>query len=209
MASNDSVRSVKIGADERTGWSSDRPQRTGGKGRPPRPFGRAMVLAASDALSFPAGSLVLFTGADAVTVHRLVGRLLPRPTVVSYDQLARAVAAKVPAEKVAEITLQMMAKNVGARLAEGQAVVIETAELSSDLRRGLAAIAGPRVGAHLVVLDSGRKAVGDDERFEELRAVVTQARSGEIGAEGFSTVVVLGRSDLDKVTEVEFTQRKR
>jgi hypothetical protein len=211
MASNDSVRSVKIGADEKSGWSSDRPQRTtaAGGGRPPRPSGRAMVLSASDQLSFPNGSLVLFTGADPVVLHRLVGRLLPRPTVLSYDPLARAVAAKVPAEKVAAMTLQMVSKAVRERLAEGLPMVIETTDLSSELRTGLAALAGPPAGSHLVVLDSGRKAVPDEERFEALRTLATQARSGEIGSEGFSTVVVLGRSDLDTVTEVEFTQRKR
>jgi hypothetical protein len=209
MASNDQVRSIKIGADEKTGWSSDRPHRAAGKGRPPRPQGRAMVLSAGDALSFPAASLVLFTGADPITLHRFVGRLLPRPMLINYDQLARAVAEKVPAEKVAAITLQMIGKRVGERLAEGHAVVIETADLTSDVRRALAGLAGPPAGSHLVVLDSGRKAVGDEERFEALRAVSTAARSGEIGSEGFSTVVVLGRSDLDKVTEVEFTQRKR
>jgi hypothetical protein len=211
MASNDSVRSVKIGDDEKSGWSSDRPQRTPkpGGGRPPRPQGRAMVLSAGDALSFPAGSLAVFTGAEPTTLHRFVGRLLPRPTVVAYDPLARAVAAKVPADKVAAITLQLIGKAVRERLGEGQSVVIETADLSSELRTSLAALAPPPAGSHLVVLDAGRKAVGDDERFEALRTVATAARSGEIGSEGFSTVVVLGRSDLDKVTEVEFTQRKR
>jgi hypothetical protein len=209
MASDNAVRSIKIGADEKSGWSSDRPHRAAGKGRPPRPQGRAMVLSAGDALSFPTGSLVLFTGADPVTLHRFVGRLLPRPMVINYDQLARAVATKVPAEKVAAITLQLVGKRIGERLAEGQAVVIETADGTSDLRRAIAALAGPPAGSHLVVLDSGRKAVADEQRFEALRALATQARSGEIGSEGFSTVVVLGRLDLDQVTEVEFTQRRR
>jgi predicted kinase len=210
MASDDTLRSIKIGADETSGWSSDRPQRaTGGGGRPRRPSGRALVLSAGDTLSFPAGGLVVFTGADPVTLHRLVGRLLPRPAVLSHDQLARAVAAKVPAEKVAAITLQLMTKAVSERVAEGKAVVIETTDLTSELRTALAALADRRAGSHLVLLDAGRKAVADEERFEALRAVAAQARSGEIGSEGFSTVVVLGRSDLDKVTEVEFTQRKR
>jgi hypothetical protein len=210
MASSDGVRSVKIGADERTGWSSDRPQRAGsGPGRPPRPAGRALAVAASDTLSFPSGSLVVFTGADAVTVHRLVARLLPRPALISYDTLARAVAEKVPLEQVGEVTLRLVGKRVAERQAEGQATVIETGELSAELRSALAALADRRAGSHLVVLDAGRKAVGDDERFEQLRVVVAGARSGEIGAEGFSTAVVLGRIDLDKVTGIEFVQRRR
>jgi hypothetical protein len=210
MASGDGVRSVKIGADERTGWSSERPQRAkSGPGRPPRPAGRALNVAASDTLSFPSGSLVVFTGADAVTVHRLVARMLPRPALISYDTLARAVAEKVPAEQVEEVTLRLVSERVAERQAEGQATVIETGELSSELRTKLAALADRRAGSHLVVLDSGRKALGDDERFEALRTVVSGARSGEIGAEGFSTAMVLGRVDLDKVTGIEFVQRRR
>jgi hypothetical protein len=210
MASSDGVRSVKIGADERTGWSSERPQRMrSGPGRPPRPAGRALAVAASDTLSFPSGSLVIFTGADAVAVRRLVARLLPRPMLISYDALARAVAEKVPSEQVGEVTLRLVGKRVAERQAEGQATVIETGELSSELRTALAALADRRAGSHLVVLDAGRKAVGDDERFEALRAVVAGARSGEIGAEGFSTAMVLGRVDLDKVTGIEFVQRRR
>lgn len=209
MASSDGVRSVKIGADERTGWSSERPQRaSSGPGRPPRPAGRALAVAPSDTLSFPSGGLVVFTGADAVTVHRLVARLLPRPALISYDALARAVAEKVPPEHVGEVTLRLVGKRVAERQAEGQATVIETGRLSTELRAALAALADRRTGSHLVVLDSGRKAVGDDERFEQLRDVVARARNGEIGAEGFSTATVLGRADLDKVTAIEFVQRR-
>src|SRR3954468_17533067 len=172
MASNDGVRSVKIGADERTGWSSERPQRgRTGPGRPPRPAGRALTVAASDTLTFPSGSLVVFTGADAVTVHRLVARLLPRPALISYDPMARAVAEKVAPEQVGEVTLRLVRKRVAERQAEGQATVIETGDLSTELRTALAALADRRAGAHLVVLDSGRKAVDDDERFEALRTV--------------------------------------
>src|SRR3954468_1157209 len=126
MESSDGVRSVKIGADERTGWSSERPQRArSGPGRPPRPAGRALAVAASDTLTFPAGSLVVFTGADAVTVHRLVARLLPRPALISYDTLARAVAEKVPAEQVGEVTLRLVGKRGAERQGEGQAAGVE------------------------------------------------------------------------------------
>ena len=210
MAPSDGVRSVKIGADERTGWSSERPRRaSSGSGRPPRPAGRALPVPASDTLTFPSGGVVVFTGADAPAIHRLVARLLPRPALISYDVLARAVAEKVPSEQVGEVTLRLVGKRIAERQAEGQATVIETGELSAELRSGLAALADRRAGAHLVVLDSGRKAVGDEERFEALRAIGTGARSGEFGAEGFSTAMVLGRVDLDKVTGIEFIQRRR
>src|SRR5947207_3411919 len=74
---------------------------------------------------------------------------------------------------------------------------------SSDGVRSVKIGADRRAGSHLVVLDSGRQSVADDDRFEALRAVVAGARSGAIGAEGFSTAMVLGRVDLDKVTGIE------
>jgi predicted kinase len=151
---------------------------------------------------------VVVTGADAAAVRRLVGRLLPRPAVISYDALARAVAEKVSPAQVGEVTLRLVRNRVAERQAEGQATVIATGDLSVELRSALAALADRRAGSHLVVLDAGRKAVGDDERFEALRAVAAAARSGEIGAEGFSTATVLGRVDLDKVTAIEFVQRR-
>src|SRR4051794_22327739 len=141
MTSSDGVRSVKIGADERTGWSSERPQRkSSGPGRPPRPAGRALAVAASDTLSFPSGSLVIVTGADAVAVRRLVGRLLPRDAVIAYDTLARAVAEKVPPAQVGEVTLRLVSKRVAERRGEGQATVVATGDLSAELRSALAAL---------------------------------------------------------------------
>jgi len=60
-----SSRSVKISADERTGWSSERPRRDGAPPRPADVSVRSRVLAPSDRLRYSPGSLLLIVGAVA------------------------------------------------------------------------------------------------------------------------------------------------
>ena len=50
MSGSEGPRSVKIGADERTGWSSERPRRAGGPDRPPDISVRCKVLRPAEAL---------------------------------------------------------------------------------------------------------------------------------------------------------------
>ena len=75
MPESPSARSVKIGADERTGWSSERPRR---EGAPPRPVDvsvRHTVLRPSDRLRYSPGSLLLVTGAHAAGLDRFLKTL--------------------------------------------------------------------------------------------------------------------------------------
>src|SRR5437667_279008 len=58
MATRPPGRSVKIGEDERTGFSSDRP-REGGRVRPPDLRVNCRVLAPADRLRYSPGSLLL------------------------------------------------------------------------------------------------------------------------------------------------------
>ena len=60
-------RSVKIGDNERSGWSSERPRRPGEAERPPRQADvsvRGRVLSPSDSLRYSPGSLLLVACAD-------------------------------------------------------------------------------------------------------------------------------------------------
>ena len=66
-SSSSSLRSVKIGSDERTGWSSERPRREGEPERPAPRRRRARAAASSprtDRLRYAPGSLLLVVGAD-------------------------------------------------------------------------------------------------------------------------------------------------
>src|SRR5436190_16682352 len=70
-------RSVKIGADERTGWSSDRPRGRDGQDRPARPIDistRCRTLKPSDRMRYSPGSLVVVVSASPADRDRFVDR---------------------------------------------------------------------------------------------------------------------------------------
>src|ERR1700684_4460088 len=69
------ARSVKIAADERTGWSSERPR---ANNTPPRPVDvsvRCRVLAPSHRLRYSPGSLLIIVGDDASEPARFAERV--------------------------------------------------------------------------------------------------------------------------------------
>src|SRR5918997_2736229 len=72
-------RSVKIGDNERGGWSSERPRRPGEAERPPRQADvsvRGRVLTPSDALRYSPGSLLLVACADPATRDSFCARVI-------------------------------------------------------------------------------------------------------------------------------------
>ena len=72
-------RSVKIGENERGGWSSERPRRPGEAERPPRPADvsvRGRVLSPSDSLRYSPGSLLLIACADPATRDAFCARVI-------------------------------------------------------------------------------------------------------------------------------------
>src|ERR1700759_5362436 len=76
MSEKNTARSVKIGSDERTGWSSERPRPGGG---PPRPVDisvRCRVLAPSHRLRYSPGSLVVIVGPQAAEPARFAERVI-------------------------------------------------------------------------------------------------------------------------------------
>ena len=46
-------------------------------------------------------------------------------------------------------------------------------------------------------LDAGRQTIADEDAFAVLEALRVSVRDGEVGTEGFRTVLLLGRADVD------------
>src|SRR4051812_48552501 len=94
-------RSVKIGDQERGGWSSDRPRRPGEPERPPRKLDvsvRGRVLAPTDRMRYSPGSLVLIACADRALRDRFTRRVIEeQSTVLSLDKVRTLLTGKVPA----------------------------------------------------------------------------------------------------------------
>ena len=76
------TRSVKISADERGGWSSDRPRPDGGPARPVNVSGKCRVLAPSDRMRYSPGSLLVIVSGSAATRDRFADRLIE--VIVAY-----------------------------------------------------------------------------------------------------------------------------
>src|SRR3954452_17753577 len=69
-------RSVKIGDDERRGWSSERPKREGGPARPADISTRNRVLKPSEELMYSPGSLVVMVSSAPEQAEAFVNRLV-------------------------------------------------------------------------------------------------------------------------------------
>ena len=93
-------RSIKIGDNERGGWSSDRPRRPGESERPPRKVDvsvRGRVLSPTDRMRYSPGSLVLIACADPVLRARFTQRVIEeQSTVFSMDKLRPLRKGRVP-----------------------------------------------------------------------------------------------------------------
>src|ERR1700722_16546690 len=96
MSEKPVARSVKISADERTGWSSERPR---APGAPPRPVDvsvRSRVLAPSDRLRYSPGSLLVIVGPEASEPARFAERVVEeRGAVLSLGQVRTLLAGRV------------------------------------------------------------------------------------------------------------------
>src|SRR6476620_4570625 len=76
MEQGSKTRSVKIGEDERLGWSSERPRREGGPQRPADISTRNRVLKPSEELMYSPGSLVVVTSSAPADADAFVNRLV-------------------------------------------------------------------------------------------------------------------------------------
>src|SRR5436305_13764091 len=118
-------RSVKIGSDERTGWSSERPRRDG---KPPRPVDvsvRTRILRPSDRLRYSPGSLLLVVGAAASEPNRFAERVVEeRGAVLSLAKVNALLAGRVAADEVEARSRELLDAAILKRVQAGQSVVV-------------------------------------------------------------------------------------
>src|SRR5437868_10155186 len=98
MSSRPVQRSVKISADERTGWSSDRPRRDGAPPRPADLTVHCRVLRPTDRLRYSPGSLLIVSGASRSERDAFLARLIEdRGALLSLDKVRALLEGRVPA----------------------------------------------------------------------------------------------------------------
>jgi AAA domain-containing protein len=204
MSTTDGPRSVKISDDERGAWTSDRPRGN----RPPRPRDisvRSRILRPSDRLRYSPGSLVVIVSASAAERDRFAQRVIEeKGALFSLDKVRALLAGRVPDDEVETRAHQLLDAAIAKRLQEGESVVLAAEGVGSEGRevfvRMAAAAERPR---HLILVEVPR-----DQVPEEDRATVNELRrsldAGELGAEGFQTVLRLGGAAVGELKRIVF-----
>jgi predicted kinase len=210
MSENAPARSVKISADERTGWSSERPRRDGAAPRPVNVSVRSRVLAPSDRMRYSPGSLVVVVGAAASEPARFVDRVVEeRSAALSLTRVRALLAGRVDADEIEPRAQELLAAAVLKRLQAGQSVALAVEGFDAAERERYVRLAhGLQRPRHLILLEAPRDQVLDEERpsMDELRR---RLDAGELGLEGFQTALRLGGPALAELKRVVFQRPPR
>jgi hypothetical protein len=205
MSTHPSPRSVKIDADERTGWSSERPRRDGAPPRPVDVSVRSRVLKPSDRLRYSPGSLLLVVGPAASDPDGYVARVVEeRSATLSLTKVRALLAGRVAKDEIEARARELLGAAAKKRLDAGQTVVVAIVGFDAAERERYVRLAHaqgrPR---HLILLDTPPTQVRDDERANlgELRRALD---AGELGLEGFQTALRLGGSALTELKRIVF-----
>jgi predicted kinase len=205
MSSRPSARSVKISADERTGWSSDRPRPDGAPARPADLTVHCRVLRPADRLRYSPGSLLIVVCASAAERDRFLERLIEdRASLLSLEKVRALLAGRVAEEEVEARAQELLDAAVLRRLQNRESVVLAVHTLQADERerflRMASALKRPR---HLILLETARDQVRDEDlgALNELRR---RLDGGELGSEGFQTVLRLGGGSASEVKRILF-----
>jgi predicted kinase len=209
MSSEPSQRSVKIPADERGAWSSDRPRRDGAP-RPANLFVHCRVLAPGDRLRYSPGSLLVVACASEAERERFLARVIEdRAAVLSLAKVRELLAGRVREEELEERARQLLEAAARKRLESKQSVILGPGGLEASEREPFVRLAAelgrPR---HLVLLETARELVREEDA-SALNQLRRSLDAGELGAEGFQTAMRLGGGSAADVKRIVFRSLPR
>jgi hypothetical protein len=210
MEQSSKPRSVKIGEDERLGWSSERPRREGGPQRPADISTRNRVLKPSEELIYSPGSLVVVASSAPADAEAFVNRLVQtKGALFSMAKVRGLLSGRVGEAELETRALELLTNAVAKRIESGETVVLVTESLDPEEREPfvrLAAAAGrPR---HIVLFEPAGVDLGEDGKaaLSDLRRRLT---AGELGQEGFQTSLRLAGSTIGDVKRLDFQRPSR
>ena len=205
VSASDPPRSVKIGSDERTGWSSERPRRDGAPPRPADVSVRSRVLSPSHRLRYSPGSLLVIVGSAASQPALFAERVLEdRGALLSLAKVRSLLAGRVAEGDIEAKARELLQAAVLKRLQANQTVVVATDSLDPTERERYVRLAHAHTRPrHLIMLEAPRADVRADERasLDELRRALN---AGELGREGFQTALRLGGNALTELKRIVF-----
>jgi hypothetical protein len=206
-------RSVKIGENERSGWSSERPRRPGEAERPPRQADvsvRGRVLSPSDSLRYSPGSLLLIACADPATRDAFAARVIADAgALLSLGKVRGLLQGRVADDVIDEKSQALLDATIKKRLAEGHTVVIALEGLDPAERERYVRMAhGFNRPRHLILVEAGKDKVAEEDRatLGELR---TTLDAGGLGQEGFVTSLRLGGATVSELKRILFAPPPR
>ena len=205
------IRSVKIGADERTGWSSDRPRKEGAKPREADVSVRGRVLRPSDRLRYSPGSLLVVVSASKSAREDFVARTVEATNaILSPGKVRELLAGRVAEEEMDERAHQLLAVAVAKRLEADESVVLVPDSLAPQEREVFVRLADRfRRPRHLILIETARDQVAEED-VAPLNALRRALDAGELGAaEGFHTSMRLGGTSASEVKRVVFRPEPR
>ena len=109
MTDSGSARSVKIGEDERGGWSSDRPRRGKGPDRPPDISVRCKILRPAEEIRYSPGSLLVIASASEEDREALADRVVEQKgALLSTAKVRELLAGRVSDEEMEARAAQLL-----------------------------------------------------------------------------------------------------
>jgi hypothetical protein len=205
VSGSEGPRSVKIGADERTGWSSERPRRSGAPERPPDISVRCKVLRPAEELRYSPGSLLLIASASEADREALADRVIEQKgALLSTGKVRELLAGRIPDEEMDARATELLDAAAAKRLGANESTVVVTSGLRPEERERLARIAAAaRRPRHLILLETARDQVAEDD-LAPLNELRRRLDAGELGGEGFDTALRLGGDSIGELKRIVF-----
>jgi hypothetical protein len=171
---------------------------------------RARTLRASDRLRYSPGSLLLIVGAAASEPARFAEHVVEeRGAVLSLAKVHALLVGRVGADEIEARSRELLDAAIAKRLQAGQSVVVAVPGFDPSERERLVRLAhSHRRPRHLILIETSRDQVLDEERpgLDELRRALD---AGELGSEGFQTVLRLGGNSLGELRRIVFQSPPR
>jgi hypothetical protein len=166
---------------------------------------RSRVLSPTDRMRYSPGSLVLVVSAEQGAPDRFAARVVEEQGVLlSMAKVRGLLAGKLPADQIEDKARELLLAAVGKRMTSGLSVVVPMEGLDAADREVFVRLAAPhRRPRHLILLETGRDKVADDDR-PALDALRRALDAGELGEEGFATVMRLGGANVSELKKVVF-----
>jgi hypothetical protein len=203
------TRSVKIGEDERTGWSSERPRRDGAPPRPPDISVRCQVLSPTDELRYSPGSMLMIVSASAAERDQFIEPLIDSKVLLSLDKVRALLEGRVAEEEIEGRAQEVLDAAIRKRLDANQTVTIAAEGLGAEERERYARMAATfRRPRHIILLEAPREDVPEDAHAT-LNDLRRRLDAGELGAEGFHTALRIGGGAVSELKRIVFQHPPR